>query len=68
MPEKVLVLGNIGQLGVELVSEFRSRGYAVLGVDRAEVDITDQAAVESCVSDVDPAIVFHLTRLTGCAP
>jgi len=59
MPEKVLVLGNIGQLGVELVSEFRSRGYAVMGVDRAEVDITDEAAVERCVSDVDPAIVLN---------
>jgi len=59
MPTKVLIVGSAGQLGVELVHEFESRGYAVTGVDRAEVDITDQAAAERCIAGLDPALVIN---------
>ncbi len=59
MPTKVLIIGSAGQLGVELVHEFESRGYTVAGVDRAEVDITDQAATERCIAGLDPAVVIN---------
>ena len=59
MPKKVLVCGNAGQLGVELVREFSSRGYAVTGWDRPELDITDRARVERCLADLDPAVVIN---------
>jgi dTDP-4-dehydrorhamnose reductase len=42
MPSKVLVVGNAGQLGRELMVEFAARGHSVTGVDRAEVDITTE--------------------------
>jgi len=44
---------------VELVREFSSRGYAVTGWDRPELDITDRARVERCLADLDPAVVIN---------
>lgn len=59
MPGKVLVFGAAGQLGVELLSEFRKRGYKTRGLDRASVDITDSARVEQSVADFDPEVVIN---------
>ena len=47
---KVAVFGSAGQLGVELVQEFTSRGDTVAGYRRGDVDITDPSAVERVVS------------------
>jgi dTDP-4-dehydrorhamnose reductase len=57
--ERVVIFGSGGQLGVELVAEFRTRGYEVTGMERVMVDITDQARVEQCVTSHDPAIVVN---------
>ena len=59
MRKKLTVLGNAGQLGQELVSEFTSRGYIVSGLDRAEVDIADRFQVEECIGALDPSIVVN---------
>ena len=53
------MFGSGGQLGVELVREFRERGYAVTGFARTTVDISDAAAVERAVAEVDPAVVLN---------
>jgi dTDP-4-dehydrorhamnose reductase len=58
-PQKVVIFGAGGQLGIELVREFRARGYTVAGFDRAAVDITDPAAVEATFAQHDPAIVLN---------
>jgi dTDP-4-dehydrorhamnose reductase len=58
-PEKVVIFGSGGQLGVELVSEFRSRGCEVAEFERSTVDITDQAAVERAIAQFDPAVVIN---------
>jgi dTDP-4-dehydrorhamnose reductase len=57
--KKVALFGSRGQLGVELKSEFTARGYEVACFDRSLVDITDAAAVERTVADVDPALVIN---------
>ena len=44
---------------MELAREFQSRGYAVTGLDREAVDITDGAAVEQAVTRRDPALVVN---------
>jgi dTDP-4-dehydrorhamnose reductase len=54
-----MVFGCAGQLGVELMREFEQRGYLVRGLDRAQVDITDASAVETAISDFDPAMVVN---------
>ena len=59
MARRAVVFGAAGQLGVELVSELRSRGYDVKGWDRAQVDITDRTAVESALAQFDAQLVFN---------
>lgn len=58
-PERVAIFGSGGQLGLELVSEFKARGYDVAGFERGSVDITDQASVERALAQFDPAIVIN---------
>ena len=59
MSKRAVVFGSSGQLGLELVRELGARGYAVHGFERRAIDITDREAVEKCVSDLDPAVVFN---------
>jgi dTDP-4-dehydrorhamnose reductase len=59
MAAKVIIFGNAGQLGVELMREFAGRGWAVAGWDRDEVDITSAAAVEAAVARIDPEVVVN---------
>jgi len=53
------VFGAAGQLGVELVRELKARGYSVMSVDRAQVDITNAGKVESALAEFDAQVVFN---------
>lgn len=53
------VFGSGGQLGVELLKEFQSRGFEVAGFERTTVDIADQAQVERTIAQFDPAVVIN---------
>ncbi len=57
--QKAVVFGSAGQLGLELVKELQGRGYAVTALNRASVDISDQRAVETCLTQIDPAVVLN---------
>jgi dTDP-4-dehydrorhamnose reductase len=59
MSRRAVVFGARGQLAVELVRELETRQYAVTGFSREDVDITDRAAVERAVAEVDPQVVFN---------
>jgi dTDP-4-dehydrorhamnose reductase len=59
MSNKAVIFGCSGQLGTELVRELRARAYEVKGFERAQLDITDRAAVEQAIADFDPAVVFN---------
>jgi len=59
MGNRAAVFGCAGQLGVELMRELKSRGYDVTGWERARLDITDGAAVERALAQVDPQVVFN---------
>ncbi len=59
MARKIVVLGNAGQLGVELMSQLAARGYDVVGWDRNEVDITDPEATERSLASADPEVVIN---------
>ena len=56
---KVLIFGSAGQLGVELVTVFRSAGFEVQPLTRANLDITDPAAVERHITSFDPDLVIN---------
>jgi len=59
MARTFVVVGSGGQLGVELVKEFRRRGEAVHALDRADLDITKSSAVESRLVALGPDVVVN---------
>jgi dTDP-4-dehydrorhamnose reductase len=56
---KVLIFGSAGQLGVELVTVFRSAGFEVQPLTRANLDITDASAVERHITSFEPDLVIN---------
>jgi dTDP-4-dehydrorhamnose reductase len=56
---KAVVFGCRGQLGVELVTVLRARGYQVTGFERSQVDIGDSAQVEQAFERENPAVVIN---------
>ena len=59
MPDRVIVFGSSGQLGVELCAELKRRGYEVRGFKRTALDIADPDKVERALAEFDPAAVFN---------
>ncbi|MGH9657826.1 MAG: dTDP-4-dehydrorhamnose reductase [Bryobacteraceae bacterium] len=59
MSRNAVVFGSSGQLGVELVREFRDRGFAVTGFERAAVDISDRDKVERRLAELSPDVVLN---------
>lgn len=57
--KRAIVFGCAGQLGVELLREFRQRGYETAGWERGQVDITDAAAVEHAIATFNPDVVLN---------
>ena len=62
---KILVTGAAGLLGEALVAEARARGHEVVGLSRAELDVTDAALVRSVVSRHRPDAVVHSAAYTA---
>lgn len=57
---KILVTGYKGQLGYDCVNELKRRGYNnVLGIDKDELNITDENAVCRFIHDYHPDVVIH---------
>ena len=56
---KAVLFGCRGQLGIELMSVLRERGYSVTGFDRSEADISDMAQVERAFEQENPDIVIN---------
>lgn len=62
---KVLVTGVKGQLGYDVVNELTKRGHEAIGVDIAEMDITDKSSVDTVISRVQPQAVIHCAAWTA---
>ena len=62
---KVLVTGVRGQLGFDVVNELNKRGHEAIGVDIAEMDITDKLSVDTVISSVRPQAVIHCAAWTA---
>lgn len=57
---KILVTGVKGQLGHDCVRELKERGYKnILGIDKEELDITNEHAVHKYIKNYNPDIVMH---------
>lgn len=61
----ILVTGVNGQLGFDVVKELNRRNIKCLGIDRAELDITDNYAVTEYISKLKPECVIHCAAYTA---
>ena len=62
---KFFITGVKGQLGYDVVSECKNRGYHVQGVDVEEMDITDPEAVRCVLTKAVPDVVIHCAAWTA---
>jgi dTDP-4-dehydrorhamnose reductase len=62
---KILVTGAGGLLGTEVIAVARGRGHAVVGLERADLDVTDAGAVDRRLSSEAPHWVFHCAAYTA---
>lgn len=63
---RILVTGYKGQLGYDCVRELKERGYQnVLGIDKDELDITDEGKVHDFILGYKPDIVMHNAAWTA---
>lgn len=63
---KILVTGVKGQLGYDIMRELAERGYNdILGIDRDELDITDEKAVQKFINEYKPDVIMHNAAWTA---
>lgn len=63
---KILVTGCKGQLGFDCLRELKERGYNnVLGIDKNDLDITNEEEVHKFISNYKPDIVMHNAAWTA---
>lgn len=63
---KILVTGVKGQLGFDCVRILKERGYcSVLGIDKDELDITDEEAVNRFILEYKPDVIMHNAAWTA---
>lgn len=62
---KILVTGYNGQLGYDVVNEARKRGIEAVGVDIAEMDITNKEQVEEVIKAGNYDAVVHCAAWTA---
>lgn len=61
---RVLIVGNAGQVGVELQRSFAGFGE-IIGVDRESVDLAQPDQVRALVRRIDPAIILNAAAYTA---
>ncbi|MEH7095079.1 dTDP-4-dehydrorhamnose reductase [Neobacillus vireti] len=62
---KVVVTGVKGQLGYDLEKQLTARNHQVFGIDRTQLDITDEQAVKAYIESVNPDAVLHCAAYTN---
>ena len=63
---KILVTGVKGQLGYDCGRELKEHGYKnVLGIDKEELDITNEKAVQNYILSYKPDVVMHNAAWTA---
>lgn len=61
----ILVFGGKGQLGSALVEAGAAAGVPVVGMDRAEADITNPRSVAAAIDRVAPSVLVNAAAFTG---
>ncbi len=63
--KKVWITGHRGMLGSAMVRRFANEGAQLLLASRAELDLTDQAAVLAWMEKNRPELIFHIGAKVG---
>lgn len=61
---KVMITGAGGMLGQAVTDDFQRRGWDVIGLRHADLDVTDADAVMRAVERVRPAVIVHAAAFT----
>jgi len=61
----ILVTGAGGQVGTELLARAARHGHDVTGLVRADLDISDAAAVEAAVAKIKPSLIVNAAAYTA---
>ena len=56
---RVVVTGARGLLGAAIAAEFAGSGHDLLPLDRSRLDVTDETAVRSILSDATPELIVN---------
>jgi len=63
---RVLVTGVKGQLGYDVYRELKERGFSdILGIDKEELDLTDERIVYQFIIDYKPDVIIHNAAWTA---
>ncbi|TCN26723.1 dTDP-4-dehydrorhamnose reductase [Mesobacillus foraminis] len=62
---KVIVTGAKGQLGQDVTELLRNKGYKVYPFSKAELNILDEAVVQSKVEEISPDWILHCAAYTN---
>src|SRR5947209_15572898 len=65
MSMRLLITGAAGMLGQDVVSAARAAGHEVVALGRAELDITDYAAVERAIGEARPDVAINCAAWTN---
>jgi len=61
---RILVTGAQGQLGSDIIKRLKQQDYIPLGVDIAEMDLTDPAAITTVTTALQPDAIIHCGAYT----
>ena len=61
---RVLVTGAGGMLGLDVLGALARAGHEVVGLARADLDISDRSGVRSVVGGVGPDVVINCAAFT----
>ena len=61
---RLLVTGAAGMLGADVVAVAGLRGHECFGLSRAELDVTDEHAVEAAIAALAPEAIVNCAAWT----
>ncbi|MGG0814142.1 dTDP-4-dehydrorhamnose reductase [Paenibacillus alvei] len=62
---KILVTGANGQLGADVVRLFSQKGNEVFGLERSQLDITNDMMCNHVIDDIQPNVIIHCAAYTA---
>ncbi|MEK5206067.1 dTDP-4-dehydrorhamnose reductase [Psychrobacillus sp. FSL H8-0510] len=61
---KVMLTGANGQLGQELVDQFKATSFSIFAFTKTELDITDELKVQKVVGEIQPDVIINTAAFT----